>query len=55
MAKMTFARKFGGFLQVDSNDARLITSQVSMPGYPPQMSKLEKALNKIKIFDVRLG
>jgi hypothetical protein len=36
MAAKTFAGKFGGFLQVDADDARLITSQVStmstMPG-----------------------
>jgi hypothetical protein len=29
MAALTFARKFGGFLQVDADDARLMTSQVS--------------------------
>ena len=32
MAAKTFAGKFGGFLQVDVDDARLMTSQVSMPG-----------------------
>jgi hypothetical protein len=56
MANLTLAGKFGGFLQVDADDARLMTSQVSVYGsYPPQMSSLEKALNKIKIFQVRLG
>jgi hypothetical protein len=45
MAPQTFAGKFGGFLQVDADDARLITSQVLMPGYPPQMKSLEKPLN----------
>jgi hypothetical protein len=30
MADWTFAGKFGGFLQVDADDARLMTSQVSM-------------------------
>jgi hypothetical protein len=38
----------GGFLQVDVDDARLMTSKVSV--YPPQMSSLEKPLNKIIIF-----
>ncbi len=56
MARPTFAGKFGGFLQVDADDARLMTSQVSVLGsYPPQMSSLEKPLNKIKIFQARLG
>ena len=56
MAAGTFAGKFGGFLQVDADDARLMTSQVSDLGlYPPQMSSLEEPLNKIKIFQVRLG
>ncbi len=56
MAKKTFAGKFGGFLQVDVDDARLMTSQVSvLLVYPPQMSILEEPLNKIKIFLVRLG
>ena len=55
MARETVAGKFGGFLQVDADDARLITSQVSVYEYsPPQMSSLEKALNKIIIFKVRL-
>ncbi len=48
----TFAGKFGGFLQVDADDARLMTSQVSMLT-PPQMSILEKPL-KNKIY-LRLG
>ncbi len=43
-AKETFAGKLGGFLQVDADDSRLMTSQVSV--YPPQMSSLEKPLNK---------
>ncbi len=46
MVAKTVAGKFGGFLQVDVDDARLITSQVLMPGYPPQMKCLEKPLNK---------
>jgi hypothetical protein len=51
MAAQTVAGKFGGFLQVDADDARLMTSQVSVSGsYPPQMSILEEPLNKIKIF-----
>ena len=53
MALLTFVGKFGGFLQVDADDARLITSQVSVFS-PPQMSSLEKPLNKIIIFKVRL-
>jgi hypothetical protein len=56
MASETFAGKFGGFLQVDADDARLMTSQVSVYGsYPPQMSSLEKPFNKLKIVKVRLG
>ncbi len=56
MAAKTLAGKFGGFLQVDAVDARLMTLQVSVSkSYPPQMSSLEKPLNKIKIFQVRLG
>ncbi len=56
MAAKTVAGKFGGFLQVDADEARLMTSQVSVIGlYPPQMSSLEKPLNKIKIFQARLG
>ncbi len=55
MASKTIAGKFGGFWQVDADEARLMTSQVSVLGlYPPQMSSLEKPLNKIKIFKVRL-
>ncbi len=55
MALLTFAGTFGGFLQVDADDARLMTSQVSVSGSsPPQMSSLEP-LNKIIIFKVRLG
>jgi hypothetical protein len=54
MAEWTFAGKFGGFLQVDADDARLITSQLSV-FLPPQMSSLEKPMNKIIIFKVRLG
>jgi hypothetical protein len=54
MAAQTVAGKFGGFLQVDANDARLMTSQVSMAmsdGFlPPQMRSLEKPLGKIKLF-----
>ncbi len=54
MAEETFAGKFGGFLQVDADDARLITSQVSVLGSnPPQMSNLENPLNKKIIFKVR--
>ncbi len=52
VAAKTFAGKFGGFLQVDADDARLMTSQVSVI-YPPQISSLEKPLNKIKIFEAR--
>ena len=55
MAEETFAGKFGGFLQVDADDARLMSSQVSVYGLaPPQMNSLEEPLNKIKIFKVRL-
>jgi hypothetical protein len=51
MAPETVAGKFGGFLQVDADDSRLMTAQVSMSdGFiPPQMRSLEKPLNK-KIF-----
>ncbi len=54
MADVTVAGKFGGFLQVDADDARLMTSQVSVLYClaPPQMSSLVP-LNKIKIFLVR--
>ncbi len=55
MASEKIAEKFGGFLQVDADDARLMTSQVSVYGNPPQMSSLEKPWNKIIIiFKVRL-
>jgi hypothetical protein len=51
MARVTVAGKFCGFLQVEADDARLTTSQVSVAGYsPPQMSSLEKSTNKIIIF-----
>ncbi len=54
MAVLTVAGKYSGFLQVDADDARLMTSQVSVDGFsPPQMSSLEKPRNKIKCF--RLG
>jgi hypothetical protein len=50
MAEWTLAGKIGGFLQVDADDARLITSQVLKSGpsgvNPPQMSSLEKPLKK---------
>jgi hypothetical protein len=42
------AGKFGGFLQVDADDARLMTSQVSVI-YPPQVSSLEKTLKNKNI------
>ncbi len=43
MAPKTVAGNFGGFLQFDADDARLMTSQVSVLGlYPPQMSSLKK-------------
>ncbi len=51
MAKWTFAGKFCGFLQVDADDARLMTSQVSMLT-PPQMSILEKPLKKKLYFSL---
>ncbi len=54
MAAWTVAGKFGGFLQVDADDARLMTSQMSVLT-PPQMSSLEKPLNKIIIFEARKG
>jgi hypothetical protein len=41
----TVAGKIGGLLQVDEDDSRLMTSQVSV-STPPQMSSLEKALKK---------
>ncbi len=56
MAALTLAGKFGGFLQVDADDVRLMTSQVSMYGIsPPQMSSLDKPLNKIIVLQVRIG
>ncbi len=54
MASNPVAGKFGGLLQVDADDARLTTSQVSMFAYPPQMRSLEKPIDKIKIFKARL-
>jgi hypothetical protein len=55
IAPEKFAGKFGGFLQIDDDDARLMTSQVLMSGaYPPQMSSLDKPLNKIIVYKVRL-
>ncbi len=54
MAAQTVAGKFGGFLQVDADDARLMTSQVSVFGYPPQMSSLEKPSNRRIICKARL-
>jgi hypothetical protein len=55
MVALTLSGKFGGFLQVDADDARLMTSQVSVYGLaPPQMSSLEKPLCKIIVFSVRL-
>ncbi len=53
IAPKTVAGKFGGFLQVDAGDERSITSQVSVL-IPPQMSSLEKPLDKIKIFKARI-
>ncbi len=32
MANLTLAGKFGGFLQIDADDARLMTTQVSVYG-----------------------
>ncbi len=47
MADLTLVGKFSGFLQVDADDARLTTSQVSVSQLPslPQMSSLEKPIN----------
>jgi hypothetical protein len=54
MAPETFAGKFGGFLQVDADDARLMTSQVLVYGSSPQqVSSLEKPLCKTIVFKVR--
>ncbi len=52
MASEIFAGKFVGFLQVDADNERLMTSQVSVLT-PPQTSSLEKPRKKIKKF--RLG
>ncbi len=52
MASLTLTGKFGGFLQVDADDARLMISQISVYGYPPQIRSLEP-LNKIIVFQVR--
>jgi hypothetical protein len=46
MARETVAGKFGGFLQVEVDDARLMTSQASVL-CPPQIKRLTKPLNKI--------
>ncbi len=50
MAAKKVAGKFGGFLQVLADDSRRMTSQVSASRLPvispPQMSSLEKPLNK---------
>ena len=54
MAAKTFAGKFSGFLHVDADEARLMTSQVFVLS-PPQMSSLKKPLNKRKIVEARLG
>ncbi len=57
MASETIAGNFGGLLQVDADEARLMTSQVSVIT-PPQMSSLEKALKKkkyLRLGYVRLG
>ncbi len=42
IAPRTVAGKFCGFLQVDADDARLMTSQVSVLA-PPQISSLENS------------
>jgi hypothetical protein len=55
MARQTVAGKFGGFLQVDVDDARLMTSQVSVDGsFLPQISSLEKTLSQKIIFEAGL-
>jgi hypothetical protein len=51
MANLTLAGKFGGFLHVVADDARLMTSQV-LVSYPPHMSNLEPLII-IKVFQVR--
>ncbi len=48
MALETFAGKFGGFGQIDADDSRLMTSQVSVLT-PPQIRSLEKPF-KIKLY-----
>jgi hypothetical protein len=48
MAAQTVAGKFGGFWQVDVDDARLMTSQVLLGLNLRQMSSLERPLNKRK-------
>jgi hypothetical protein len=53
IAATTSAGTFGGFSQLDDDDARLMTSQESVKN-PPQIRSLEKPLNKIIIFKVRL-
>ena len=53
MARVTVAGKFGGFLQVDAAEARLMTSQMSVL-YPPQISSLEKPSNRKIICKARL-
>ena len=50
MAALTLPGKFGGFLQLDADDATSMTSQMAVFGYPPQMSSLEKPLNTKIIF-----
>jgi hypothetical protein len=51
MAEWTLAGKFGGFLQVDADDARLMTSQVSVYGLPPpQVSSMINLLQKKQYF-----
>ncbi len=47
MADQNVSGKFGGLLQVVADESRLITSQVAIAGkFPPQMSTLEKPVNK---------
>ncbi len=48
LADSTLAGKFGGFMQVDADDARFITSQVSVSDglNPPQIRSLEKPKTK---------
>jgi hypothetical protein len=55
MAAETVTGRFGGFLQVDAHDARLMTSQVSVEGSsPPQISSLKKPINQKIEFKARL-